>query len=512
MDGYDWVKLRREVYEIRENTLNPRSRTTYLNSYSRFIGWVALSKQHYVPAAFIEEIGGAEATQNSNFALVLKEKIALDRTTPLLDFAYLQAQDFVTWLATLKRRDCGLLSYSALNTHRAVLFNLYRDFELTMTKTLESELANHFKGLKNKLAKDMGNGIRDVKTEKTRWTKVVNALVIRVTHAPILMEQTYYFLVTTSTSAFASHLRRILAQDDFVAELSCQGLKATELGPHSMWKDAATLCSSGSTACLSSTAVHLRAGRSLGGVQNTYLRYEAAGDMHVRRTIAGLPTESSQFSILAPHLENLEKCVINGVRLMFPGTPERLEFVAEYCLVSLVYHYYYPKEKLPPEHQLFQTPLFQYPELQFQLFERVKTGETGDANEKFSNSPNWNTSLKQRLVEALSRIESTRFENVKDIIGEQEARAIGAGTVMYDVLHDAIIPCLQETGVDNLLLRLTIPVQQTPDAISDNQDNEHMLANFWGGQFRGIPTDFQVPDCSTGQAWILWRCGNGVMQ
>ncbi|OWY99838.1 hypothetical protein PHMEG_00029089 [Phytophthora megakarya] len=120
--------------------------------------------------------------------------------------------------------------------------------------------------------------------------------------------------------------------------------------------------------------------------------------------------------------------------------------------------------------------------------------------------------LTQSLVEALSRIESTRVENVKDIIGEQEARAIGAGTVMYDVVHDAIRPCLQETGVDNLVLRLTIPVQQTPDATSDNQDNERMLASFWGGQFRGVPTDFQVPKCSTRLAWILWRCGNGVMQ
>ncbi|OWZ10941.1 hypothetical protein PHMEG_00016105, partial [Phytophthora megakarya] len=93
-----------------------------------------------------------------------------------------------------------------------------------------------------------------------------------------------------------------------------------------------------------------------------------------------------------------------------------------------------------------------------------------------------------------------------------EARAIGAGTVTYDGLNDAIRSCLQETGVDDLVQRLTIPVQQTPDATTDNQDNERMLAHFWGGQFRRVPTDFQVPDCSTRQAWILWRCGNGVKQ
>ncbi|OWZ01316.1 hypothetical protein PHMEG_00027324 [Phytophthora megakarya] len=158
MEGYDWDKLRREACEIRENSLNPHSRTTYLNSYSRFIVWAALSKQPYVPAAFIEEIGGVEGNTEQQLRARVKEKIAHDRTTPPLDF--------VTWLVTLKRRDGGPLSYSALNTHRAALFNLYRDFEFTITKTVESEQTNHFKGLKRKLAKEVGNGIGDVKTGK----------------------------------------------------------------------------------------------------------------------------------------------------------------------------------------------------------------------------------------------------------------------------------------------------------------------------------------------------------
>ncbi|EEY55124.1 uncharacterized protein PITG_22162 [Phytophthora infestans T30-4] len=56
----------------------------------------------------------------------------------------------------------------------------------------------------------------------------------------------------------------------------------------------------------------------------------AAGDMHVGRTVAGLPTESYRFSALAPHFETRDDCVKNGVRLMFPGLPNRLQFIAEY--------------------------------------------------------------------------------------------------------------------------------------------------------------------------------------
>ena len=48
---------------------------------------------------------------------------------------------------------------------------------------------------------------------------------------------------------------------------------SVDIGSHSFRKGAATYSSSGSTACPSSAAIHLRAGWSMGGVQNTYLRF-----------------------------------------------------------------------------------------------------------------------------------------------------------------------------------------------------------------------------------------------
>ncbi|OWY99839.1 hypothetical protein PHMEG_00029090 [Phytophthora megakarya] len=131
---------------------------------------------------------------------------------------------------------------------------------------------------------------------------------------------------------FRKSLRRILAQDDFVAELSRQGLKATELGPHSMWKDAATFCSS-----------HHR----------QRFICEQGGHWEVSRTHIFDTRQLEICTLDALHLENLEKCVKNGVQLMFPGIPERREFVAEYCFALLVCHYSYLKETLSPEHQLF---------------------------------------------------------------------------------------------------------------------------------------------------------------
>ncbi|KUG01696.1 hypothetical protein AM587_10003041 [Phytophthora nicotianae] len=107
------------------------------------------------------------------------------------------------------------------------------------------------------------------------------------------------------------------------------------------------------------------------------------------------------------------------------------------------------------------------------------------------------------LVDALSEIESTRVATVKDIVGELEARAIGAGTVTYDGLNDAIRSCLQETGVHDLVQHLANSGHQTHEK---TKDNVRILNHFWGGRFRRVPAGFHVPDCST--VWILWRCGN----
>ncbi|KAG6969571.1 hypothetical protein JG687_00003150 [Phytophthora cactorum] len=141
-----------------------------------------------------------------------------------------------------------------------------------------------------------------------------------------------------------------------------------------MRKDSATFCSSGSTACQSSTAVHLRAGWSLGGVQNTYSRYEASGDMHVRRSVVGLSTESYHFSTLPPHFSESDEIVQRGVRLMFPGLPQRLEFIAEYCLASLTVHHSYLTRALSLNQPVFLTPLFQDSAMLSSLAERFRSG------------------------------------------------------------------------------------------------------------------------------------------
>ncbi|POM65190.1 Hypothetical protein PHPALM_19137 [Phytophthora palmivora] len=297
---------------------------------------------------------------------------------------------------------------------------------------------------------------------------------------------------------------RLLCEGDVAAELRRQGLGAEELGTHSMRKSSSTFCSSGSTACPSSTA-------------NTYLRYEAAGDMHVGRTVSGLPTESYKFSTLAPHFEFRDECVERGLKVMFPALPKRLEYIAEYCLASLVYHAVFFRNSLSPKHHIFETPLVLDENLLEQLSTRVRTGDgfTESRIRPTGIPPHVAIlcemkSVKDGLVDALSKIETTRTDTVKDIITELEKRAIGVGTVTYDGMHAAIRACLEDAGVTGLVDKLT--ASPTAEVQVDAGDNQSTLCHFWGGKFRRVQSDFAIPDCSVRQMWLLWVCGNKSKQ
>lgn len=140
MEEYDWSSLREQVRQIRENTVTARSRATYQSSYCRFLAWAVQTKGHLIAPQFAECIGAAAVYSTSQLRARVKEAVNQDPRIAPLDFDTLTAEDFVTWLVTLKRKDGGALRYSALSTHRAGLFSLFRDFSKTMSKTLETEL------------------------------------------------------------------------------------------------------------------------------------------------------------------------------------------------------------------------------------------------------------------------------------------------------------------------------------------------------------------------------------
>jgi hypothetical protein len=157
-------------------------------------------------------------------------------------------------------------------------------------------------------------------------------------------------------------------------ELNRRGMSKTDIGSHSLRKGAATYCSSGSTACPSPTAIALRAGWALAGVQGTYMRYEAAGDMYVGRTVSGLPINDASFALLPPHFSEEDTDIDNALAMIYPRLPGHLRYIVTYCLASLVYHREYLENTIHSGHALRASPIFTNNELYRSLKSKVICG------------------------------------------------------------------------------------------------------------------------------------------
>ena len=95
----------------------------------------------------------------------------------------------------------------------------------------------------------------------------------------------------------------------------------------------------------------------MGAIQDTYLRYEAAGDQYVGRVVAGLPICSWKFAVLPPQIVDcdVERCQ-EIVDCCFPSLPEGLMYSARFLTASILYHLDELTKLVPPSHPLLLAP------------------------------------------------------------------------------------------------------------------------------------------------------------
>ena len=142
-------------------------------------------------------------------------------------------------------------------------------------------------------------------------------------------------------------------------EQSRLGGEKKELGTHSIRKGAASFCA-GMISGPSMVQVFLRAGWSLGNVQDRYLFAGAGGDQLTGRALFGLPFNESAFASLAPHFtaDGLAQVPWLTVLPIYPRLPETFKRALPYLLASICYHEPWLRVTLPAHHPLFNTHLF----------------------------------------------------------------------------------------------------------------------------------------------------------
>lgn len=91
----------------------------------------------------------------------------------------------------------------------------------------------------------------------------------------------------------------------------------------------------------------------MGVIQDTYLKYEAAGDQYVGRVVCGLPLCSAKFDVLPPQLVD---CSLDEskelVKCIFSGIISHLYCACNFFAASLLFHFDKVKSIVSPKNSL----------------------------------------------------------------------------------------------------------------------------------------------------------------
>lgn len=159
--------------------------------------------------------------------------------------------------------------------------------------------------------------------------------VFGTTFRPNNDDKTLLF-VGSSYSIFSRWLEKGLEEIDNL------GFRIKDFGSHSFRKGIATYCS-GFIGGPSVIAIFLRAGWSLGHVQDRYIKFSDGSDQFCGRIAAGLNFHGgSQFAVLPPHFESSEVLTHDQWMDICPGYndyPSGFQACLPYFLASLVFHY-----------------------------------------------------------------------------------------------------------------------------------------------------------------------------
>jgi hypothetical protein len=158
---------------------------------------------------------------------------------------------------------------------------------------------------------------------------------------------------------FSKLLGRILDKMD-ENEANKLGAKKEQIGTHSARKGSPTYCL-GMVGGPSAVQVFLRAGWSLGNVQDRYLFNGDGGDQLTGRVACGLPNTDCSFATLPPHFDSsFDQSIIDWTMILpsYNKYPNTFKQVVPYLLASIVYHEQWLRENLSTNHPLFSTHLF----------------------------------------------------------------------------------------------------------------------------------------------------------
>lgn len=334
-----------------------------------------------------------------------------------------------------------------------------------------------------------------------------------------------------TANRFGQWLRNITVA--FEEDIMSLGIIIKDIGTHSFRKGIATIlsnCPGGPTAI----SIWLRAGWSLGNVQDRYIYQGAGGDQYVGRAATLLDLNSVDFAILPPHfvdqmhpavsLEEWED-ILPGYSTFFP-----VEFrvVIPYLLSSLVFHKEWLSQELPMNHPLFLQRVWTCGILE-KLKDAVVTGHflNTDSKVRATGVPpfvaiNHRVNQLECKIECLQHELLRRMEEIPKAAREEilaHCQVNGAvplsGPEVMNLLRD-----MHERTIRDILAILDSrsdmsasvansygDASATSRLSSSNDSRSRYLTWTWGDRIHPVPEGFVFPTCNVRTLWDLWWDG-----
>lgn len=320
---------------------------------------------------------------------------------------------------------------------------------------------------------------------------------------------------TKQYDRFEKALKRLCGKGAVAVELAKRGFTIHDIGTHSIRKGGFSHCMNGSTTCPPAAATHLRGGWKLEGVQDRYLRHEAAGDYYVGRTIAGLPIDDPRFGILPPHfLDPTDAEVRLAIQICYPDAPAGMEYILEMCVASLVYHANFLVDKLPKNHPVLLSALFMQGHSLLPSLKAKVACSVGQSTRMRSTGLNAEAIILRRIEQietGLSEVNTT-LRSLPDamrtaIADELEKRAVESGTITRQFMAEQF-QMTQQNGIDRVLILLEEirkggPAVATAPATSTTSAPVYTVHAWSDGSLHVIPETFQLSTTIT--PLMLWQ-------
>jgi hypothetical protein len=304
---------------------------------------------------------------------------------------------------------------------------------------------------------------------------------------------------------------------------------------------------------ISAVQVYLRAGWSLGNVQDRYIFAGAGGDQLVGRAVSGLPTNDQNFSILPPHFSQetllyLSEFGWEKILIGYENYPTKFQRAVPFFLASIIHHLPSLRNLLPPQHPLWLQRIFsaRLPNgsiIAEHLRGKVLTGHRFcvDANMHATGIPSHLAVAHQvdRLREELNElrqqhtalINQVRQEVVDriDVLPDRLKDTMLQNFVINNVapitindfqrLVDDLRRDLRNQLLDNqmqLINQAPLPNPAEPIIMNNNDDDAHINLQgckyfTWGGSMgRLVPQNYQFLSTNVQTAWNLWHYGHPI--